>query len=400
MASVRSGPFDQKNTTYIVTGANLANDLVTYTQSLSAALVQTGQFAAHPNAALVTQGFLLVDTGKRLVPGQQPNVPTLLIGVNAIPVDSSGRRVGSFSGANPPTAISGFIDPNSPNVAVYSRDRPTTFNDNLYFAGATNLNNAGALMTNASLMGSSGATIFTETDKGNGARHRGPGVFSGGVVTAGGGSVIPLTATGVTSNVAGTINLYAVASACNVITPGSIVTTTGFTPTGYNLTNAVVSAVTTSNFTVVNSNAVNLGVYASGGTVTETLPGLNVLAGGANITGPLVLNSGPLVTKVVNLGSNTIVGGTTLNISLDLALGSVFTTQYGGTAGGNVVFRLNNSVPGSVFYIASDNLNAGVASNTFSGATVSTNGGTVAASGSQFLVTNGTKLLTTCVVTA
>ena len=111
MSSVRSGPFDQKNTTYIVTGASLANDLVTYTQSLSAALVQVGTFAAHANAALVIQGYLLVDTGKRLVPGQQPNVPTLLIGVNAIPMDTSGRRLGAFAGTTA-TAITGFIDPN------------------------------------------------------------------------------------------------------------------------------------------------------------------------------------------------------------------------------------------------------------------------------------------------
>ena len=399
MSSVRSGPFDQKNTTYIVTGASLANDLVTYTQSLSAALVQTGQFAAHANAALVTTGYLLVDTGKRLVPGQQPNVPTLLIGVNAIPMDSSGRRLGSFVGTTA-TAITGFIDPNSPNVAIYSRDRPTTFNDNLYFAGAENLQTAGNLMTNASLMGSTGATDFSLTANGGGVRHRGPGVFSGGVVTAGGGSVIPLTATSVTSNAAGTSAtafLYSVASACNAITPGSLVTTTGFLPAGYNLTNAVVSAVTTSNFTVVNSNAPTLGAYASGGTVTETLAGLNVVAGGANITGPLVLNSGPIVTKVVNLGSNTLAAGGTINISLDLSQGSVFTTQYGGTVnGGNVLFRLNNSVPGSVFYVAVDNLAAGPSSNTFSGATVFTNGG----ANLQFTVAAVTKSLTTCVVTA
>jgi len=399
MSSVRSGPFDQKNTTYIVTGSSLANDLVTYTQSLSSALVQTGQFAAHANAALVTTGFLLVDTGKRLVPGQQPNVPTLLIGVNAIPMDTSGRRVGAFVGTTA-TTISGFIDPNSPNVAVYSRDRPTTFNDNLYFAGVTNLNNAGALMTNASLLGSTGGSDFTAAGNGAGVRHRGPGVFSGGVVTAGGGSVIPLTATGVTSNAANaTALLYSVASACNAITPGSIVTTTGFTPTGYNLTNAVVSAVTTSNFTVVNSNAPNLSPYASGGTVTETLAGLNVLAGGANITGPLVLNSGPLVNKVVALGSNTVVLATTFNVSLDLSQGTVFTAQYGGT-GGNVVYRLNNSVPGSVFYIATDNLSTGSTSNTFSGATVFVNGGATAATGVQFTLATNTKLLTTCVVTA
>jgi len=398
MASVRSGPFDQKNTTYIVTGANLANDLVTYTQSLSAALVQTGLFAAHANAALVIQGYLLVDTGKRLVPGQQPNVPTLLIGVNAIPMDSSGRRLGAFAGTTA-TAITGFIDPNSPNVAIYSRDRPVTFNDNLYFSGATNLQTAGNLMTNASLLGSSGAADFTTTVNGGGVRHRGPSIYSGGVVTAGGGSVIPLTATSVTSNAAGvaTALLYSVASACNAIMPGSIVTTTGFTPTGYNLTNAVVSAVTTSNFTIVNSNAATLAPYASGGTVTETLFGLNVIAGGANITGPLVLNSGPIVTKVVNVGSNTLLAGGTININLDLSQGSVFTTQYGGTVnGGNVLFRLNNSVPGSVFYVAVDNLAAGPSSNTFSGATVFTNGG----ANLQFTVAAVTKSLTTCVVTA
>jgi hypothetical protein len=117
--------------------------------------------------------------------------------VNAIPVDTSGRRVGAFVGTTA-TTISGFIDPNSPNVAIYSRDRPTTFNDNLYFSGATNLNNAGALMTNASLMGSSGAAIFTAAGNGAGVPHRGPGVFSGGALTAAGGLTVSggLTANG------------------------------------------------------------------------------------------------------------------------------------------------------------------------------------------------------------
>ena len=96
MTSLRGNMIEKGHPIYIVTGASLANDLVTYTQSVNANLVNTGRFATHPSAANITQGFLLVDTGKRLTPGQQPNVPTFMIGVSAVPVDASGRRVGTF----------------------------------------------------------------------------------------------------------------------------------------------------------------------------------------------------------------------------------------------------------------------------------------------------------------
>lgn len=328
MSSVRSGPFDQKNTTYIVTGASLVNDLVTYTQSLSSALVQTGQFAAHANAALVTQGYLLVDTGKRLVPGQQPNVPTLLIGVNAIPMDSSGRRLGSFPGTTAAT-ISGFIDPNSPNVAVYSRDRPTTFNDNLYFSGAANLQAAGDLMTNASLMGSSGATDFTVSTNGAGVRHRGPGVFSGGTLTAAGGANIStaalaggvLTATVTAASAANGVVTY---TATHTFAAGEVVSITGLSTAAFNLTNVVIAnVISTTGFTVSNP-ATGTSVSGASGVATVVESGVLVptsltgtTASGAVLTSGTFTSSSYTSTTGVLLFTvpNTFSAGQTVTIS-------------------------------------------------------------------------------------
>jgi len=348
MSSVRSGPFDQKNTTYIVTGASLVNDLVTYTQSLSAALVQVGTFAAHANAALVTQGYLLVDTGKRLVPGQQPNVPTLLIGVNAIPMDTSGRRLGSFAGTTA-TTISGFIDPNSPNVAIYSRDRPTTFNDNLYFSGAANLQAAGDKMTNASLLGSSGATDFTAAGNGAGVRHRGPGVFSGGALTAAGGSTLTASVTNATYVLASGLTTY---TAANTFTAGQLVTITGLTATGgasttVNLINAVIATASATQFTVNQQSGLTAVTSSSGpGTATANLPGVVVTAGGVTVNGGgLNIAGGPIVNKISSTASPS-----TPTQNLDLASANIFYYSTGTT--GNTAFTITNAVPGMVFTVA------------------------------------------------
>ena len=343
MSSVRSGPFDQKNTTYIVTGASLVNDLVTYTQSLSAALVQTGQFAAHPNAALVTQGYLLVDTGKRLVPGQQPNVPTLLIGVNAIPMDTSGRRLGSFPGTTAAT-ISGFIDPNSPNVAIYSRDRPTTFNDNLYFSGATNLNNAGNLMTNASLLGSSGATDFTVSTNGAGVRHRGPGVFSGGALTAAGGANIStaalaggaLTATVTAASAANGVVTY---TAANTFAVGEVVSITGLSTAAFNLTNVVITNVSSTLFRVSNP-ATGTAVSGASGVATVVESGVLVPT---SLTGTTA--SGAVLTS----GTFTSASYTTATGVLLFTVPNTFNagqtvTISGVTGGGAAAFNLTNAI--------------------------------------------------------
>jgi len=352
MSSVRSGPFDQKNITYIVTGASLVNDLVTYTQSLSAALVQTGTFAAHANAALVTQGYLLVDTGKRLVPGQQPNVPTLLIGVNAIPMDTSGRRLGSFAGTTA-TTISGFIDPNSPNVAIYSRDRPTTFNDNLYFSGAANLQAAGDKMTNASLLGSSGATDFTAAGNGAGVRHRGPGVYSGGTLTASGGSTLTATVTGA----AAASGVFTYTSA-NTFAVGQTVQITGFTGTsaGFNIT-GIIASRSASQFTVMSAVAANITTITTAtATAAATLTGIVVGGGGQTITsGALTLSAGPFIQTPVPVATASLLTAQTASATLDASLGNFFiiTLTSTGTPAGNVTVTLTvtNSAPGTVLTV-------------------------------------------------
>jgi hypothetical protein len=222
MTSLRGNMPDRKNLMYIVTGTNLANDLVTYSTSFSSSTGQTtGSFAAHPNAASVVAGFILLDLGNRLVPGQKPNVPTLMVNVSVLPYDLNGRRIGSFPAVNGVTqvGITAYIDPNSPNVAIYSRDRPIDMNDNLYFSGAANLNLAGAQVTNAYLQGNPGNTVdLTAVGSGNGVRHRGPSVYTGGLLTAAGGASVSGGLTVATGGVTATIGQIRSATA-TVITP-------------------------------------------------------------------------------------------------------------------------------------------------------------------------------------
>ena len=300
MTSLRSGPNDHKNITYIVTGTSLANDLVTYTTSYNTStFTNVGTFAAHPSAANITKGYLLVDTGKRLVPGQQPNVPTVLIGVYAVPLDANGRRLNAFptdTTGSVPASVMGFIDPNSPNVAIYSRDRSIDYNDNLYFSGVVNLNRAGAAYSEST----KNTTDFTISANGSGVRHLGPSVYTGGLLTAAGG--------------------------------------------------------------IVASNSV-------------------------------VFQSGPFVPKLVSVASNTVVAATTTSNTIDLSTGTTFFYTYGGTGGGNVQYTLTNAQAGAVFNIATNNLNGGTLSNTFTGATVFINGG-AATGGSSFTVPTNTKALT------
>jgi hypothetical protein len=314
----------------------------------------------------VTQGYLLVDTGKRLVPGQQPNVPTLLIGVNAIPMDSSGRRLGSFAGTTA-TTISGFIDPNSPNVAVYSRDRPTTFNDNLYFSGATNLQAAGDKMTNASLLGSSGATDFTAAANGAGVRHRGPSVFSGGTLTAAGGST--LTATVTTATYANTTGVTTY-TAANTFTAGQLVTITGLTPnaglaTTLNLTNAVIATASATQFTVNQQSGLTaIASSSTNGTATANLPGVVVSAGGVTVNGGgLNIAGGTHVERIATALTTIAATGTTTNI--DLSLGNIFTQSITTSSGANSnTYTISNAVPGTIFYLVITNVANGSGSQT------------------------------------
>jgi hypothetical protein len=87
------------------------NDFFSYATSLNAALVTVGTFSAVPGATAANclQGAILIETGKKLYAGVQPNVNTYMVSV--------------FDYAN---GLTGFIDPNGSAFSPQNTDRPYT----------------------------------------------------------------------------------------------------------------------------------------------------------------------------------------------------------------------------------------------------------------------------------
>jgi len=87
------------------------NDFFSYATSLNAALVTVGTFSAVPGATAANclQGAILIETGKKLYAGVQPNVTTYMVSV--------------FDYAN---GLTGFIDPNGSAFSPQNTDRPYT----------------------------------------------------------------------------------------------------------------------------------------------------------------------------------------------------------------------------------------------------------------------------------
>jgi len=102
----------------------------------------TGTLSAVPGATAgnCPVGRVLRENGKKLYPGANPGISTLMVGV----FDNQSM-------------LSGFIDPNSPKFAVYSTDRPAYLKDGV--------------------------------DPVGGLTDQGPPVYTNGVVTADGGQV-------------------------------------------------------------------------------------------------------------------------------------------------------------------------------------------------------------------
>jgi hypothetical protein len=348
MTTIRGNVLERKNTLYIVTGTNLANDLVTYSTSFTNSGGLTGSFAAHGNAANVTAGYILLDLGTRLVPGQSPNVPTLMINVSVLPYDAQGRRIGSFPaiGGVTQVGITGYIDPNSPNVAIYSRDRPVDRNDNLYFSGAANLNLAGALVTDAYLQGNPGNTVnLTLAANGGGVRHLGPSSYTGGTLTAGGGNTLSATVTAA-SDSAGVITY----TAENGFFVGQTVSITGLSAAALNLTNAIIATRSATQFTV-RSTATG-SVTGATGTAVATQLGVSVLGGGQRVNGALTLTNGPFVQTPVAVTASAIASNA-CTATLDLSLGSFFIVSTTGTNGAGITLTLTliDTAPGAVVNI-------------------------------------------------
>jgi hypothetical protein len=356
MTSIRGNVLERKNRLYIVTGTNLANDLVTYSTTFTNSGGLTGSFAAHDNAANVTAGYILLDLGTRLVPGQSPNVPTLMVNVSVLPYDAQGRRIGSFPaiGGVTQVGITGYIDPNSPNVAIYSRDRPVDRNDNLYFSGAANLNLAGALVTDAYLQGNPGNTVnLTLAANGGGVRHLGPSSYTGGTLTAGGGNTLSATVTAASAT-SGVVTY----TAENGFFVGQTVSITGLSTAAFNLTNAIIATRSATQFTV-RSSATGTAVTGATGTAVATQLGVSVLGGGQRVNGALTLTNGPFVQTPVAVA--VVASNTTPATTLDLSLGSFFIVTVTGSTGGAATLgiRIIDSTPGSIVYIVIVNSGTG-----------------------------------------
>jgi len=99
---------------YVATAAFNTNFFKYTTTFNSTTFETTGAFTAVTGATAgnCPAGRILRETGKKLYPGANPGVSTLMVGV----FDNQSM-------------LNGFIDPNSPLFAVYSTDRPSYMKD-------------------------------------------------------------------------------------------------------------------------------------------------------------------------------------------------------------------------------------------------------------------------------
>ena len=144
----------------------------------------TAPYAAGGGKAVsIPAGTILVETGRKLFRGANPNVPTFLVQVMAYTpgkATDGGNSVGNGQSLTYATgkAVVGFIDPNSPGVAIYSIDRNSDQDDGLFYSNVTLLNAGGQ------------ATTLAQIAAAGGVPHKGPSLFTGGSVTAGAGVTI------------------------------------------------------------------------------------------------------------------------------------------------------------------------------------------------------------------
>jgi phage tail sheath protein FI len=117
-----------------------------------------------------------------------------------------------------------------------------------------------------------------------------------------------------TSSVSGAVSngstVVYTTSAAHSFQVGYFATVTGVSPTGYNVSNALITAVTSNTFTV--ANTATIGSYSSGGSVTGTPPAyplaadyVSALANLNNIESPLVIFA-PELFRNIAAGYNTV----------------------------------------------------------------------------------------------
>jgi len=254
MSSIPRTTAVRRNLQYIAV-AELRDQVFEYSTSL-VGFKTVGTFTA-PFASGGTRpvsipaGTILVETGRKLFRGANPNVPTFLVQVMAYTpgkATDGGESVGngkSLVDANG-KAVSGFIDPNSSDIAIYSIDRNSDQDDGLFYSNVTLLNAGGA------------ATTLAEIAAAGGVAHRGPSLFTGGSVTANRFITSAGSYTGTfTATAGGNTTIANTAVRSNSVILISLNTQTGTVPPSL----PFVSALTVSTSFVVKAGAADSNIY-------------------------------------------------------------------------------------------------------------------------------------------
>jgi len=276
MTSLATNMSVRTNLQYIAV-AEMRNEIFQYSTS-TANFRTTGTFTApyrdgQTQAVSIPAGTILVETGKKLYRGPNPNVPTFLVQVMAFTNGSStdggvirtpGNGQSLLDGTN--KAVFGFIDPSSPNVALYSVERNPDHADGLYYSSLALLTAGGAATTAAGYAAAGGVA------------HKGPSLFTGGTVTANGLSVNSLS---VSANNSASVAITAVVATATVATY-TVPTGHGITA-GQTVTVSGLGATTLGGATTAVNLASTFAVY-SGGFITYTTATTHGYAAGQFVT--------------------------------------------------------------------------------------------------------------------
>jgi hypothetical protein len=101
--------------------------------------VEEAKLEAYGTNADCPVGRILYENGKKIVPTSAPFPPIMITGLIGTNVLTS-YMVGVF---DPQSGLSGFIDPNSPNFAIVSTDKPVYLNNDVGYGPSTNIKNLG-----------------------------------------------------------------------------------------------------------------------------------------------------------------------------------------------------------------------------------------------------------------
>ena len=161
-----------------------SNNIYTYTTNVNNFVTRgtLTSFAAGgiANDSVCVAGHVLRENGRKLYPDANPNVTTYMVGV----YDSQ-------------TMLSGFIDPNAPQFAVYNTDKPNFFKDGVN--PATGLTDHGApVCTDGSVAAGTTVTAGTFVYAGSGIGYT---TGSGGAVTQGTSKITGVTLNKPTGNI-------------------------------------------------------------------------------------------------------------------------------------------------------------------------------------------------------